>query len=137
MRRICISLLAATVGFGCVTEPPAVPPDPPGEGEGEGEEPFVAWRSVARRLSVSELDNTIRDVTCELCHGRQYAGGDLQPVGNQLIQYRFAKKLAAIPGCEIGLSGASRTELHFGHRYRPVLFRSDFGIAGIVMPILR
>ncbi len=70
-------------------------------------------------------DNTIRDRSCFLCRGKPYYAGSNQRVGSQLIAYRYAKKLAAIPGCEISFSGFQNV----------VLFRSDAGISGIVMPI--
>lgn len=76
-------------------------------------------------------DNTIRDVSCELCHGRNYEGPSLQPIAGKKIAYRYAKKLAAIPGCEVSVSA--------GHGYtnghQTILFRSDVGIGGILMPV--
>jgi hypothetical protein len=79
-------------------------------------------------------DNTIRDVSCELCHGKRYRGGSHQVIGGQLIAYRYAKKLAAIPGCEICASDLKHGNSHVSMKTQNVLFRSDIGISGIVLP---
>lgn len=79
--------------------------------------------------------NTIADATCEMCHGRPYSGPAYQPVGSLVIDYKYAKRLAEIPGCEVCTSKpAGYTE---SEQRRTVLFRSEIGIGGIVMPIVR
>ena len=82
-------------------------------------------------------DNTIRDKSCELCHGKEYTAHCYQQIGESQICFRFAKILAEIPGCEVSC-GPVVTNFRTVDIPTPVtLFRSEIGIAGIVMPVVK
>lgn len=70
----------------------------------------------------------MRDRSCSLCRGEHWEGGWVQPVGDRGISYKYAKRLARIPGCEVAI--AEPVTLN-GELLTSVLFRSDL-ISGIV-----
>lgn len=80
-------------------------------------------------------DGWIPDRSCKLCRGEPYYGGVYQQVGDTFLLYRFAKRLAKIPGCEVAIAEPSPFPTWEGYQQmmRPVLFRSDL-ISGIVAP---
>lgn len=82
-------------------------------------------------------DNTIRDESCPVCHGRQYDKRCYQGIGDIKILYRYAKKLAAIPGCEVTIGRNVFNDESWQFKTPLLLFRSDVGIGGIVMPIVK
>ena len=71
----------------------------------------------------------MRDRSCKLCHGEDWRGGWLQPIGDRSIAYEYAKKLARVPGCEVAL--APPVVAREDYVVESVLFRSDL-ISGIV-----
>ena len=79
-------------------------------------------------------DNTIRDASCEMCHGKSFFGGSYQKIGNQVIAYQYAKKLAEVPGCEVNIGAVMKH--HRGSEFQAVLFRSEIGIAGVLYPVV-
>lgn len=83
------------------------------------------WTKELDEVDYDPSDNTVRDASCSLCHGREHIGPSLQPIGDRHIGYEYAKKIAQVPGVEVCLSGR-HTE--------PILFRSEAGILGMVMP---
>lgn len=100
-------------------------------------ETLPATFSEVRGLDYDPDDNTVRDQSCSLCNGKPYTKHCFQAVSGLHINYQYAKKLAAIPGCEVAFSA----NLHqvggtWSPRETPVLlFRSDIGIGGMVCPI--
>lgn len=82
-------------------------------------------------------DNTIRDVSCDLCHGKPYRKGSNQLIEGQLIAFRYAKKLAAIPSCQYCVTDFKHGDSSVTQKSQNVLFRSEIGINGIVLPVVR
>lgn len=82
-------------------------------------------------------DNTIRDVSCVLCHGKNYYRGSNQLIEGQLIAFRYAKKLASIPGCQYCVTDIKHGNSSVSQKSQNVLFRSEIGITGIVLPVVR
>lgn len=76
----------------------------------------------------------IRDKNCPVCHGA-YEGKFpwLQVMGDKLINVAHFRKLQAIPG--IAWNGSLPNSRAFARERTPILFKSDIGVDGMVMPV--
>ncbi|MFA7662915.1 MAG: hypothetical protein WCX88_03285 [Patescibacteria group bacterium] len=74
---------------------------------------------------------------CPTCGGKSFDGKPcLQPFGDKLIAGHMFRRLQAIPGVMWNQGSLERND--FGHMARnpyPILFKSDIGVEGMVMPV--
>lgn len=106
-----------------------LPNCPACDGEGEVMTEDDAWSGTVW-CSKCCGHGVIASPDCPLCQGR-FCGHDIpsvQRVGNKLVSAAYYGRLSQIPG----------VELNYGLRASdsPILFRSDVGISGIVMPMV-
>jgi hypothetical protein len=72
-------------------------------------------------------DNTIRDVSCQRCHGRPYRGPCRLTIGNVLLDYTRLKLVASIRHVQVAPALATYEQKH-----DCLLFRGD-GFEGVLM----
>lgn len=81
-------------------------------------------------------EGVLSNGACVICRGRPYGPyAYLQPLGGQLVNCKYVRKIRAIPG--VMWCQSKVMDRFDGKPWSPILFRSDVGIAGIVMPVCR
>jgi hypothetical protein len=81
------------------------------------------------KLQYDVDDNSIGDVTCRTCRGRDYDGPHLVRVGDSFFDYGRLKPVWDLPNVSVSL-GANCAHLDS----RPLLFSAD-GFEGVVCPL--
>lgn len=79
-------------------------------------------------------DNTIRDVSCQACRGREYRGPSVLLIQGIPFQYHRIKKLAMVPNCRVSVTGTIK---HPANKHpSPLLCFQGDGFNGLAMPLI-
>jgi len=100
-----------------------------GDGFTLGGPPRIEPIDCPRCKGLSGVEHTTDGSFCVHCNGKGYGDfASLQPFGDKLVDVRFLRRLQKIPGVRWNVGKPDRD--------KPILFRSDIGVDGLVMPVV-